>query len=337
MSKKLSNEGPMLFADLDLDRLVPLPHQCRSSFEGPEFEELVESVKHFGVLQPILVRGKPDLKFEVIYGGRRVAAARKAGLKKVPANIRMLSDEAAYEINFTENLQRQDLSALEKGRMLDFLMKKFGYSQEQVGEKFGKTQGWVSQHLAMLQIPESITRVIKHGEFTEKQAREILAAPEEKQREIIDKINETGEVPSAQKLREIVHPEAKTSDLTEGKVREILDTDKGKEVLTAILKEKGIPTKSFSELQKDAAEKATKVTGLLADEIQTTDDEKDSLAHETPSEEGITEVSDAEVQPTPKHAGSQPVLEVNCPDCHKLLIVHHLANGNHTVTVGKEE
>jgi len=207
----------VLFAELDIDRLVPLPHQCRSSVEGPEFDEFVESIKHSGVLVSILVRGTCDLKFEVVHGWRRVQAARKAGLKKVPANIRILSDQAAYEINLTENIQRRDLSDLEKAHMLDFLIKQFNYTQEELGKKLGKTQGWVSQHLSMLQIPESITRVIKHGELTEGQAREILATPEDKRDKIIDTINKTGDVPSAREIHEITHPEGVSAQLTEQK------------------------------------------------------------------------------------------------------------------------
>ena len=305
----------MLFADLDIDRLVPLPYQCRGSVEGPEFEELVESIRHFGVLEPILVRGKPDLKFEVIYGGRRVAAARKAGLKKVPANIRVLNDQTAYEINFTENIQRKDLSDLEKARMLDFLIKKFNYTQQQIAQKFGKTQGWVSQHLSMLQIPESITAVIKHGELKESQAREILSAPKDKQEKIIDEINRSGEVPSAQKLHEIVHPESK--DLSDGKLREILESPRAQEMLAET--KKGGP--------------------LFADRIETAGKKKESLAEESSTEEAEAEeaVTEGQFKPDSKRLDSQPVLEVTCPDCHKLLIVRHFPNGKHTIVLGKEE
>jgi len=187
--------------------LLSMPFQCRTNPDDPEMAELTESIKALGVLQPILVRPKPNGLYEIVYGQRRVKAAEKAGLVEIPANIRILSDQEAYEVQFSENIQREDLSDMEKARMLNFLITKFGYTQEQLAKKLGKSQPWISQHLAMLQIPENITRVIKYGELTEGQAREILAAPAEKREEILDHITETGEVPSIREIRRAAQPE----------------------------------------------------------------------------------------------------------------------------------
>ena len=187
--------------------LLSMPFQCRTNPDDPEMAELTESIKALGVLQPILVRPKPNGLYEIVYGQRRVKAAEKAGLIEIPANVRILSDQEAYEVQFSENIQREDLSDMEKARMLNFLITKFGYTQEQLAKKLGKSQPWISQHLAMLQIPENITRVIKYGELTEGQAREILAAPAEKREEILDHITETGEVPSIREIRRAAQPE----------------------------------------------------------------------------------------------------------------------------------
>jgi len=187
--------------------LLSMPFQCRTTPDDPEMAELTESIKALGVLQPILVRPKPNGLYEIVYGQRRVKAAEKAGLVEIPANVRILSDQEAYEVQFSENIQREDLSDMEKARMLNFLITKFGYTQEQLAKKLGKSQPWISQHLAMLQIPENITRVIKYGVLTEGQAREILAAPAEKREEILDHITETGEVPSIREIRRAAQPE----------------------------------------------------------------------------------------------------------------------------------
>jgi ParB family chromosome partitioning protein len=186
-----------------LKALLSMPFQCRTNPDDPEMAELTESIRTLGVLQPILVRPKPNGLYEIVYGQRRAKAAEKAGLIEIPANIRILSDQEAYEIQFTENLQREDLSNMEKARMLDFLTKKFGYTQEALAQKLGKSKGWVSRHIAMLELEKVAPGQLQTGEITERQAREILAAPEEKREEILDQINETGEVPSARELHEM--------------------------------------------------------------------------------------------------------------------------------------
>ena len=183
--------------------LLSMPFQCRTNPDGPEMAELTESLKALGVLQSILVRPKPNGLYEIVYGQRRAKAAEKAGLIEIPANIRILSDQEAYEVQFSENIQREDLSDMEKARMLNFLTTKFGYTQEALAQKLGKSKGWVSRHIAMLELEKVAPGQLQTGEITERQAREILAAPEEKREEILDQINETGEVPSARELHEM--------------------------------------------------------------------------------------------------------------------------------------
>ena len=186
-----------------LKALLSMPFQCRTNPDDPEMAELTESIRTLGVLQPILVRPKPNGLYEIVYGQRRVKAAEKAGLIEIPANIRILSDQEAYEVQFSENIQREDLSDMEKARMLNFLTTKFGYTQEALAQKLGKSKGWVSRHIAMLELEKVAPGQLQTGEITERQAREILAAPEEKREEILDQINETGEVPSARELHEM--------------------------------------------------------------------------------------------------------------------------------------
>lgn len=198
-----------VFTNVKLDALVSLPFPLRSEESDEDLIGLSESVSELGMLEPILVRPSKDrFKFEIVAGERRVRAARKAGLKEVPAIVQTLSDEEAYLIQLTENAQRKDLPDMDKAHALDRYLKTFHCTQEVLAKKMGKTQQWVSYHVAMLQLPPNLTtRVVK--DLTEKQAREILAAPPEKQVEIVDEINRTGEVPSTHDLHLIVHPEQK--------------------------------------------------------------------------------------------------------------------------------
>ena len=190
-----------------LKALLSLPFQSRHSLEGPALDELAENMKSVGLLHPIVVRPKPNGLYEIVTGERRVAAAKKLGWFEIPANIKILSDEEAYEAQFSENIHREDLSDMEKARWLDFMIKKFGYTQRSLADKLGKHESWVSQHLSMLEIEKLYPGKVDVGEITERQAREILAAPEEKREEIIDQINETGEIPSAREIRRAVQPE----------------------------------------------------------------------------------------------------------------------------------
>jgi len=193
-----------------LKALLAMPFQCRISPEGPGLLELTESIRTYGVLEPVLVRPKPSGLYEIVYGQRRAKAAEKAGLTDIPANIRILSDQEAYEIQFTENLQRENLSDMEKARMLDYLIKKFGCTQEVLAKKFSKERVWVARHLAMLNL-ETVSPGIQTGTITERQAREILAAPEEKREEILDQMRESGQIPSAREIRRAVHPEVESA------------------------------------------------------------------------------------------------------------------------------
>jgi ParB family chromosome partitioning protein len=186
-----------------------MPFQCREGIgEGEKFGELVESIRAVGVLHPIVVRQKVSGSFEIVAGERRVAACRKLGIAEIPATVKVLSDQEAYEVQFVENVQREDLSDMEKARMLDMMITQFGYTQEALAKKLGKSQPWVSQHLQMLKLSDYHPGDnVETGKITEKQAREILAAPEEKREEILDKINETGKVPTSREIHAIAHPE----------------------------------------------------------------------------------------------------------------------------------
>ena len=194
---------------LPTDCLFSMPFQART--ENGNLNELAESIGELGILEPILVRPKGDGNYEIVCGQRRFKAAVLAGLDKVPCIIREMSDEEAYLAQLTENIQRHDLSDYEKARMLKYLMDKFGYSQRELAQKIGKHESWVSHHLAILKLEKdyNLSRD-KLEKLTEFQVRQILSAPEDKRKEIIEKIEKSEEIPSARKIeaevKEVVAP-----------------------------------------------------------------------------------------------------------------------------------
>jgi ParB/RepB/Spo0J family partition protein len=127
--------------------LLSMPFQCRTNPDDPEMADLTESIKALGVLQPILVRPKPNGLYEIVYGQRRAKAAEKACLVEVPVSIRFLSDEEAFTLQLTENLQRKDLSEEEKTRALGELAKRTGWNAQQIADKLKMSYAWVCRYL----------------------------------------------------------------------------------------------------------------------------------------------------------------------------------------------
>jgi ParB/RepB/Spo0J family partition protein len=127
--------------------LLSMPFQCRTNPDDPEMAELTESIKALGVLQPILVRPKPNGLYEIVYGQRRARAAEKAGLVEVPVTIRFLSDDEAFTLQLTENLQRKDLSEEEKTRALGELAKRTGWNAQRIADKLKMSYTWVVKYL----------------------------------------------------------------------------------------------------------------------------------------------------------------------------------------------
>jgi len=130
-----------------VDDLLSGQFQSRLTFDDPEFEELTENVKVYGVLEPILVRIKPSGKPEVVAGERRLAAAKKAGSTQVPALVKQLTDEEALVIQFTENLHRKDWTEEEKIRALGELARRTKWNAQQIADKLKRSNAWVCRYL----------------------------------------------------------------------------------------------------------------------------------------------------------------------------------------------
>jgi len=221
---------------ISVDCLLSLPFQVRVEFPEEYLDELAETIRKYGILEPLIVRPKGNGHYEIIIGNCRFKAAIKAELKQVPCIIKKMSDEEAYTLQMIENVQRRDLTDYEKARMLKYLVDKFNYTQEQLAEKLGKSQTWVARHLAILKLEDIMPRGIMIRKITEAQARAILSAPPEKQKEILQKIEETKEIPSMRKIEAETKPQPKEEIIDEEQLREkIIKTmeEQGFEVIEA--------------------------------------------------------------------------------------------------------
>lgn len=157
------------------------PNQPRQHFSEAEIAELEESIRASGVLQPILVRPSPDKvgEYEIVAGERRWRAAQRAGVAVIPALVRELGDDRAYEIAIVENVQREDLNAMEEARAYETLMSRMGYTQELASKAVGKSRSHLANTLRLLQLPPPVQDHVLHGRLSAGHARAILACDDQ--------------------------------------------------------------------------------------------------------------------------------------------------------------
>ncbi len=162
--------------EIAIDRIIPNPKQPRRTFVEAELEELAESIRTKGVIQPILVRTDPANAemFEIIAGERRWRAARRAGLTVMPAVVREMDDREMLEIAIIENVQRSDLNAVEEAEAYKSLIDRFGRTQESVAQQVGKSREHVSNTLRLLNLPEDVREHVREGRLTPGHARALL-------------------------------------------------------------------------------------------------------------------------------------------------------------------
>jgi len=157
------------------------PGQPRQHFSEAELSELEESIRASGILQPILVRPSSVRvgEFEIVAGERRWRAAQRAGLSAIPALVRELADDRAYEIAIVENVQREDLNAMEEARAYENLMARMRYTQEQASKAVGKSRSHLANTLRLLQLPGAVQDHVLQGRLSAGHARAILACDDQ--------------------------------------------------------------------------------------------------------------------------------------------------------------
>ena len=167
---------------ISVDDISPNPYQPRIQMDEESLEELAASIKAKGVVQPIIVRSLGSDKYEVIAGERRLRASRLAGLSDVPAIVREVDDAEVMALAITENIQREDLNAIELARAYSILMDQFDLTQEQLAEALGKSRPAVANMLRLLQLPQEIQEFVLSNEISMGHARALLALERENQR-----------------------------------------------------------------------------------------------------------------------------------------------------------
>lgn len=187
--EKSASNSPDGDRQLPIEFLRPSANNPRSNFDDAAIDELANSIREKGVIQPILVRqiNERNDSFEIVAGERRWRAAQKAGIHTVPVVIKKLSDREALEIALIENIQRENLNAIEEAVAYEHLRREYSYTQEALAEVLGKSRSHVANTLRLLNLPEAVQEYVRGGELTAGHVRTLLATdnPEELAKKIL--------------------------------------------------------------------------------------------------------------------------------------------------------
>lgn len=165
---------------IDVERLVPNQYQPRKEFADDSLQELAESIKEYGVLQPVIVAAHEG-GYMLIAGERRWRASKLAGQKTIPAIVRTLKELERLEVALIENVQRVDLSPLEQAESIEYLHNQFGTSYSEIAKRLGKASSTVNNIVRLMQLPESSKAALRSGAITEGHARAVLALKGDKE------------------------------------------------------------------------------------------------------------------------------------------------------------
>lgn len=174
-----SGTAERLLVEIPLRFVRPNPNQPRQHFDEDELEELAQSIRSLGLIQPVVVRRCDEETFELIAGERRLRACERAGLESIAAVV-MEADETTQQIMaLVENLQRRDLSAVEEARSFNAIMERTGWSQIELARRLGRSQAAVANKLRLLQLPETVLDLVVAGKLSERHARALLPLSED--------------------------------------------------------------------------------------------------------------------------------------------------------------
>ncbi|MDN6625899.1 MAG: ParB/RepB/Spo0J family partition protein [Pisciglobus halotolerans] len=166
---------------IELSEIRPNPYQPRRRFDEDALNELADSIKQSGVFQPIILRASSAKGYELIAGERRFRASKLAGKTTIPAIVREFNEEDMMQVAVLENLQREDLSALEEAEAYNMLMKNLKLTQEEVALRLGKSRPYIANYLRLLGLPEEVKEMLQQNDISMGQARTLLGLKDKKQ------------------------------------------------------------------------------------------------------------------------------------------------------------
>ena len=214
----MGKRGIMKLLNLKIDKIVTNSNQPRKYFDNGKMSELKDSIKNSGLLQPITVRKISNGKYEIVAGERRYRACRELGMESIPVIEMNVGDARGYELSVLENIQRENLNPIEEAESYLMLMEVYGYTQEKLSEKLGKTRSSVSNKMRILKLPASVKEMVKKGEISYGHARTLLSLSDEKKIEEAAKeiINKGYSVRETERRVKVLINKGNSSDILSG-------------------------------------------------------------------------------------------------------------------------
>ena len=213
---EIKTSGSSSINEIDIDLIRPNPDQPRREFDADALEELSNSIRELGIIQPVSLRQAPDGTYQIIAGERRYRAARMAGLEKIPAYVRTAEDETMMEMALIENIQREDLNAVEIALTFQKLIEQYGLTQEKLSERIGKKRATIANYLRLLKLPAEIQMGLKNRTIEMGHARALISISDAAaQLKIYEEIKETG--CSVRRVEEMVKEFAARQETGNGK------------------------------------------------------------------------------------------------------------------------
>ena len=174
-TENVRTQGSSTINEIAIDQIEANPNQPRREFDEESLRELAISIREIGIIQPITLRQVADNRFQIIAGERRWRASQMAGLKAIPAYIRTINDENVMEMALVENIQREDLNAIEIALAYEHLIENTGMTQEKVSERVGKSRTAITNYLRLLKLPAQIQMALQKHEIDMGHARALLS------------------------------------------------------------------------------------------------------------------------------------------------------------------
>ena len=209
-TEEVHTQGSSTISEIPIDQIEPNPNQPRREFDPEALSELATSIREIGIIQPITLRQVETNRFQIIAGERRWRASQLAGLKSLPAYIRTIADENVMELALVENIQREDLNAIEIALAYEKLMEKPGMTQEKVSERVGKSRTAITNYLRLLKLPAQVQMALQKKEIDMGHARALLSLDSPSQQiKLFKEVQKNGY--SVRKVEELVK-QAKTGE-----------------------------------------------------------------------------------------------------------------------------
>ncbi|VTS48130.1 ParB/RepB/Spo0J family partition protein [Streptococcus dysgalactiae] len=205
-----------LLKSIPIEDIVANPYQPRLQFNQKELEDLANSIKANGLIQPIIVRKSDIFGYELVAGERRFKASKMAGLTKVPAIVKNMSSLESMQQAIVENLQRADLNPIEEAKAYQLLIEKNKMTHEEVAKYMGKSRPYISNTLRLLQLPQTISKAVEEGDISAGHARALLTLTDEKEQLVYaNRIKNEGL--SVRQIEHMVTPKLKTTPTQKNK------------------------------------------------------------------------------------------------------------------------